>query len=162
MDKLFELSAELTLDTAAFLHALAEAEQAASAATSKLLQLQSTAVSSWSAVSSAIQSATSKMQEFLTLQGSTSSVSGFATGVDYVPYNNFPARLHEGEAVLTALEATQWRNGQTTTSAVDTSALAQSVASALSGLTVQMDSRTVGQLVAPTVSHEIARQATVK
>ena len=36
----------------------------------------------------------------------------FATGLDYVPYNEFPARLHEGEAALTKLEAENWRNGR--------------------------------------------------
>lgn len=34
-----------------------------------------------------------------------------ASGLDYVPYNNFPALLHEGEAVLTASEAKAWRKG---------------------------------------------------
>lgn len=34
---------------------------------------------------------------------------GFATGLDYVPYDEFPARLHEGEAVLTKQEARSWR-----------------------------------------------------
>lgn len=34
-----------------------------------------------------------------------------AVGLDYVPYNEFPALLHEGEAVLTKLEAQQWRHG---------------------------------------------------
>ena len=34
-----------------------------------------------------------------------------AKGLDYVPYNNFPATLHEGEAVLTASEAAAWRRG---------------------------------------------------
>lgn len=34
-----------------------------------------------------------------------------AKGLDYVPYNNFPATLHEGEAVLTASEANAWRRG---------------------------------------------------
>lgn len=34
-----------------------------------------------------------------------------AKGLDYVPYNNFPATLHEGEAVLTAHEANAWRRG---------------------------------------------------
>lgn len=38
---------------------------------------------------------------------------GFATGLDYVPYNNFAARLHKGEAVLTAREAADWRMGKT-------------------------------------------------
>ena len=34
-----------------------------------------------------------------------------AKGLDYVPYNNFPATLHEGEAVLTSSEANAWRRG---------------------------------------------------
>ena len=43
--------------------------------------------------------------------GRSFSGAGFATGLDYVPYNNFAARLHEGEAVLTASEAAKWRMG---------------------------------------------------
>jgi phage-related protein len=34
-----------------------------------------------------------------------------ASGIDFVPYNRFPAILHEGEAVLTASEADAWRKG---------------------------------------------------
>ena len=34
-----------------------------------------------------------------------------AMGIDYVPYDNFPALLHEGERVLTASEARQEKNG---------------------------------------------------
>lgn len=36
-----------------------------------------------------------------------------AGGLDYVPYNGYPAILHAGEAVLTASEAQDWRRGQT-------------------------------------------------
>lgn len=35
----------------------------------------------------------------------------FATGLDYVPFDNFPAVLHKGETVLTASEAAIWRSG---------------------------------------------------
>jgi hypothetical protein len=35
-----------------------------------------------------------------------------AVGIDYVPYDNFPALLHEGEKVLTKLEANRERSGQ--------------------------------------------------
>lgn len=35
----------------------------------------------------------------------------FKLGVDYVPYDEFKAILHQGEAVLTADEAKRWRNG---------------------------------------------------
>lgn len=34
-----------------------------------------------------------------------------AIGNDYVPYNGYPAILHRGEAVLTAREAEDWRQG---------------------------------------------------
>ena len=37
--------------------------------------------------------------------------SCFAMGLARVPYDNFPARLHEGERVLTASEARQYRQG---------------------------------------------------
>ena len=40
--------------------------------------------------------------------------SGHATGLNYVPYDNYPALLHRGEAVLTSIEATEWRNGKNT------------------------------------------------
>lgn len=35
-----------------------------------------------------------------------------AGGLDYVPYNGYPAILHRGEAVLTAVEADDWRRGE--------------------------------------------------
>lgn len=159
MDKLFELSATLTLDAAAFLHGLHQAEQAARAAEAMLARLQSSAVSSWAAVAAAIRSATDQMREFLALRSSGDNTPGFATGLSYVPYDNFPARLHEGEAVLTRLEAEQWRSGEATQPAVDPAMLTSSLVSALAGVTVQLDGQRVGQLVAPTVNREIAREA---
>lgn len=47
-----------------------------------------------------------------------SRVGGYATGLNYVPYDNFPALLHRGEAVLTAPEARMWRNGEAAVPAV--------------------------------------------
>lgn len=52
----------------------------------------------------------------LTLSNKTANVNvnrngDFDTGLNYVPYDMFPALLHRGEAVLTAAEATAWRNG---------------------------------------------------
>ena len=46
------------------------------------------------------------------------SVGGYATGLNWVPYDDFPALLHRGEAVLTAAEARVWRNGQNATPAM--------------------------------------------
>ncbi len=37
--------------------------------------------------------------------------AGNAYGLSYVPYDNYPARLHEGERVLTAAEARAYKNG---------------------------------------------------
>ena len=82
-----------------------------------------------------------------------------ATGLDYVPYNNYAARLHEGEAVLTKAEATAWRRGDGATSpAIDYDRLAGAIASAMAGTSVQMDGQAVGVLVAPTVSRQFGRQ----
>lgn len=36
---------------------------------------------------------------------------GYAVGIDYVPYDNFPALLHQGEQVLTAEEARSGNGG---------------------------------------------------
>lgn len=40
------------------------------------------------------------------------SYPGKAIGMDYVPFNEMPAMLHRGEAVLSAYEADQWRRGR--------------------------------------------------
>ena len=42
---------------------------------------------------------------------STGGGRGHAGGLDYVPYNGYPAVLHRGEAVLTSREADNWRKG---------------------------------------------------
>lgn len=44
---------------------------------------------------------------------SSRSVGSYAKGLDYVPYDGFPAILHKGERVLTAKEANAYNNGQT-------------------------------------------------
>ena len=42
-----------------------------------------------------------------------------ASGLNYVPYNNYPALLHQGETVLPRRDADKWRNGQTQTPQVN-------------------------------------------
>lgn len=85
----------------------------------------------------------------------------FATGLNSVPYNNFPAFLHAGEAVLTRTEAERWRRGEggSSTTEFDYNRLASAVALAVSGLSVSMDGQAVGRIVSPTVSREIANEA---
>lgn len=41
----------------------------------------------------------------------TTSGAGKAIGMEYIPYNGFPATLHRGEAVLNSVEADRWRRG---------------------------------------------------
>lgn len=87
---------------------------------------------------------------------------GFATGLDYVPYNGFRAQLHEGESVLTKAEAADWRRGSSV-QAIDYNALGSAVGSAvreaLSGVGVYMGADRVGDLVTERVSRNIARDA---
>lgn len=170
MSQVFELSASLSLDTEDFVRDLQSAENAArqfqstlesrmTAAANAMNRLRSASASTWSSMAAGIQQATSSLQRFLSLSAQTGNgqAQGFATGLDYVPYNNYPARLHEGEAVLTKLEAEQWRSG-TSAAALDLSALTRSLIEALSGVTVQLDGEAVGTLVAPAVSRQIARK----
>lgn len=170
MAQLFELSATLTLDTAGFIRSVTDAEAAArrlqtaldsrmAAAAASMTRLQASAASAWGGIAAGIQQAIGKTQEYLALSGGGRSAPGFATGLDYVPYNNFSARLHEGEAVLTKAEASLWRSGgQVHAPAIDYDRLAGAIASALAGTSVQMDGQAVGVLVAPTVSRAFGRQ----
>lgn len=94
-------------------------------------------------------------------QGYTEPPKPNAKGLNYVPYNNYLSNLHVGEAVLTRQQADQWRAGQG--NGFDMGAFAEMLTANLSnsvaGLRVQMDGRTVGQLVSGTVSKEIAKQS---
>lgn len=84
-----------------------------------------------------------------------------AVGLNYVPYNDYLARLHEGEAVLTKAEATAWRRGEG--QGVDVAgivgAVVQGVREGLRGLAINMDGHAVGDLVTEQVSRNIAQAA---
>lgn len=85
---------------------------------------------------------------------------GERVGLDYVPYDNYLSRLHEGEAVLTKAEAEQWRRGASNVAErIDYGKMGEAVAVALAGMAVQMDGVTVGHMVSPTVSRDIAQNA---
>ena len=62
------------------------------------------------------------------VDASASGAEGYATGLNYVPYDGFPAILHRGEAVLTAQEANDWRSGNSGV-AIDYNRLAAAIAS---------------------------------
>lgn len=80
-----------------------------------------------------------------------------ASGLGYVPYDNFRARLHRGETVVTAAENNARRGGKRARNTTED--MAAAIAAALDGTTVQMDGHAVGVLVTGTVSKEIAREA---
>lgn len=83
-----------------------------------------------------------------------SHFGGKATGLDFVPQNDYLVRTHFGEAILNRQEADEWRNGQGGMQ-FDYQAMAEAVAAAIVGLHVDMDGRAVGELVAQTVDEQI-------
>lgn len=96
---------------------------------------------------------------FFAGSGSTYA-EGRAVGLDYVPYNDYLANLHEGEAVLTKSEATEWRRGG---NGMDLSQIGPIVAAAvregMQGVSVHMSGEKVGDLVTDRVSRNMAQAA---
>lgn len=89
--------------------------------------------------------------------------ASFATGLDYVPNDNFAANLHEGEAILTKAEAADWRR-RGSVQAIDYAAMGSAVGSAvreaLSGIGLYTDDGTrIADMVTQRVSRNIAREA---
>ena len=76
-----------------------------------------------------------------------------ANGLDYVPFNNYLAYLHEGESILTAEEAAIWRNfkngGSGIANTIDYGRLSGAIwdnAPQMGG-NVYLDGRTVGRVI---------------
>ena len=70
------------------------------------------------------------------------TVGNYKTGLDYVPYNEFPALLHEGEAVLTKEEAKAWRAGKGSANGVRSGVVINQYISAPAQTPVQLASAT--------------------
>lgn len=154
----------------------------------------STIVGWWNSITGGINNAISALKEFLGLNepsGSSTRVSygeyygggsgasftafddttggpgglrGYATGLPSVPYNNFVARLHEGERVLTKAENAAYSSRARGTGGESTNmaeAIAAAVVSAMSGMQVSMDGQRVGDIVTDRVSRNIAQAAYV-
>lgn len=85
----------------------------------------------------------------------------FATGLDYVPYDNFVAKLHAGETVLNRADATAYRAGNAGGISAESisQAVAVAVREALDGVGVYMGADRVGDLVTQRVSRNIAKGA---
>ena len=88
---------------------------------------------------------------------------GFATGLDFVPFNEMPARLHYGEAVLTKEDASAWRRQQKTVVQnvnIDMEALANTIAEAVQQRPVAMniDGKTFATLMGQDMSRTIGNR----
>lgn len=104
-----------------------------------------------SAVAAIASSAVAQMQEALSqiqsmAESATASIPEHATGLNYVPFDNYLAYLHKGEAVLTAQEATAWRSGKSSANVavVETSRQSSSPAPAtpqeiITNITLELD-----------------------
>lgn len=84
------------------------------------------------------------------VNGNTSTIPGHKLGLDYVPKDNYVARLHKGERVLTKEENEAYseaerknnRNGSNTINfgnEIDYNKMAQSIASALTNCKFTLD-----------------------
>lgn len=161
-DTFTQLAAQVETGTAAIQTALENADLAG-AADVPLSDLLSTVQSYSTSIGSAIDAllANVKKLEGLGLNGWSGGGSGvssgngtpYATGLDYVPFNGYHARLHEGEAILTAEQSRVWRgmlNGPTNGgSALDYGALGGVIRenAPKAGGDVYLDGRTVGRVI---------------
>lgn len=80
-----------------------------------------------------------------------------AKGLNYVPYDNYPALLHRGETVLNQDDGRRWRQGGSGgfNSRDLYGAIASAVASAVSEIQINLDGKSVGNAVTNQVSRNM-------
>ncbi len=77
----------------------------------KLPEITSTMESFGAKITSSLQSGIGSVSIPVSIT-TAGKIPGHETGLDYVPYDDYLAYLHKGEAVLTAEEANAWRSGK--------------------------------------------------
>lgn len=87
----------------------------------------------------------------------TFNFTGKASGMPYVPFDNYAAFLHRGEAVLTRQQADEYRRSSQI-AGLPSGDLVSAIREALGGALVSMDGKSVGQLILPEISRELARE----
>lgn len=86
-----------------------------------------------------------------------------ANGLDYVPFDNYRAILHRGEAVLTASEAKNWRDGQNSNGEL-ASMVAAAVRDAVAGIqfNIALDGAALVGHLAPRMDQQLGIMANRK
>ncbi len=106
----------------------------------KLPEIESKMTNFGKEITKALQKGIGSVSVPVTFSG---SIPGLDVGMDYVPYDNYLAYLHKGEAVLTAEEANAWRAGKAT--ATDGNSSNSGSGSSGGGVTVIQNIETVPQ-----------------
>ena len=102
LDKSAEASAAATSTFEAFLQGINK----------KLPEIQAQMTRFGQQITSSLQSGVGSVTIPVYIESSGQADGSHATGLDYVPFDNYLAYLHKGEAVLTAEEANAWRAGK--------------------------------------------------
>jgi len=116
---------------------------------SSLGESSSGAAGSLDSLSGAASSAAGALNSIPSIGG-----HGFAKGLWDVPYDNFPARLHKDEMVLTASQARQYRD-RTVNSGLTAADVANIARSAVSNLTMEMNNETVGRVFGDSTTRRV-------
>lgn len=135
--------------------------------------IKETAIEIWNSITSAIENAISSIKNFLGLNAEASQTSVhaskdgashggaagkyFASGISYVPRDDYAAYLHRGEAVLTRQDAEEWRSGSRASSEDITALRADILAlgDRLDGMAVYLGRDKVGNVL----SRDMAKEA---